>query len=262
MSISQTVKADDFYSISTPVENSIYRTGEYCIIRWDTNKEFFQVDLYLFRNNAQVKTIAKGIVNRRGFQWYITGISKESHYYQIKIVDSDNPSLNDFSDSFTIVFQPSISITNPTPIPTSSWIVLNSYRISWISQGLISHVDIELYKDSKYLENIANHIQNEDSHFWTIPNDIKESNLYRIVIRDSNDTNVYGISNYFTIKNSSNDEKPDDNDDDSDDDNNNIPNNSKTILVYNIIILISIFVSVFILIFIMKKNMDVYNRYL
>ena len=82
---------------------------------------------------------------------------------------------NDFSGFFTIAFQPSISITNPTP--TSSWIVLNSYRIGWISQGLISHVDIELYKDSKYLENIANQIQNEDSHFWTIPNDLEESNL-------------------------------------------------------------------------------------
>ena len=174
--ISPNIRGDNGITVLTPIENSVYQTGDSCIIRWGINQETFQVDIYLYKDSYQTRTIAIGIVNRRSYEWFIPGVVGESENFQIKVVDHDDPLNYDFSDHFTIHYPPSISIHSPRS--DTVWKTGSKYKISWSFQSPISSINIFLFKTSENVLNIAVKASNSGIYYWIIPQSLEESSSY------------------------------------------------------------------------------------
>ena len=105
---------------------------------------------------------------------------------------------------WTYMEDATITVINPTE--ESEWDNSETYTITWNSQGQIEKVRIELYDGILPITNISSYEDNDGAYSWTIPEylDLSGSN-YQIKISDYHDSNVYGVSETFSI----NKEEPD-----------------------------------------------------
>ena len=92
------------------------------------------------------------------------------------------------------------TITVSSPTAESEWDDSETYSITWTSQGQIDKIRIELYDGILPITNISSYEDNDGAYSWTIPEhlDLSGSN-YQIKISDYHDSNVYGMSETFSI---------------------------------------------------------------
>ena len=101
---------------------------------------------------------------------------------------------------WTYIEDATISVSSPES--SSKWMDSESYSIIWTSQGQITYVRIELFKDIQPIINITDYHINNGSYIWNIPSFLNlTGNDYLIKISDYNDPNVFGYSDNFTINN-------------------------------------------------------------
>jgi len=99
---------------------------------------------------------------------------------------------------WTYIEDATISVSNPES--SSKWLDSESYSINWTSQGQISHVRIELFKDIQPIINITGYHINNGSYLWSVPTYLNlTGNDYQVKISDFHDPNVFAYSDYFTI---------------------------------------------------------------
>ncbi len=88
-----------------------------------------------------------------------------------------------------------ITITSPTS--SSNWEVGQTYTIQW-NDNISENVRIRLWKGSDIITTITTNTASDGSYSWSIPSSISNDNYY-IVVGSVNNTNLYGVSDYFTI---------------------------------------------------------------
>ncbi len=100
----------------------------------------------------------------------------------------------------------SITITSPTG--GVSWYKSQIYDITWITQGSNLHtIEIDLYLNGIFLENIHPSTISDGSFSWTVPEYLESSSMYQIKITNVMDETTFGMSDYFTILLESEDKK-------------------------------------------------------
>ncbi len=90
-------------TITTPKSTNTFSSG-YNYITWTTTGDissYIRIDLY--KNGDFLETITSGIFNTDSYSWYIYDDAYvDGSYYQIKILESYDHTIYDFSDYFTI----------------------------------------------------------------------------------------------------------------------------------------------------------------
>jgi hypothetical protein len=187
-------------SINVDDRNPDYQlnTGEIFYIKWSSSGWITHVNIDLYRKNKFLFNIKSGIPNVRRIAWWIDPIGMEnSSFYQFKITDYNNTALFDFCDNFTILNSPGVTVIRPTW--TDVWRMGSSYNITWNSTGIVSRIDIHLFRDGKLKSVIVNDLRNEGFYTWTVPKNIIESDRYEITIHDSR-SSAWDDGHYFEIK--------------------------------------------------------------
>jgi hypothetical protein len=71
-------------------------------------------------------------------------------------------------------------------------------QITWLGSNLSEYVDIELFRDDKKVSTIAR-TQNDGSHAWTIPQDVKAGQGYTVKVSSTSSTQ-FDQGDYFSIR--------------------------------------------------------------
>jgi hypothetical protein len=188
--------------ITSPASGTkVYSSGEEMNIAWahSANSGSY-VSLYAYRDDTLACTIATGVGYYGSYNWTIPWSLPGSSNYRIKIVSSDDTSIHDFSDQFTVVHMPTtLSVTVPSG--SVNWSTGGTYSIDWSYSGNPgSYVNLDLYDSGSLVSTIASSIYvSNDYYSWTLPNRLVSSGSYRIKITSASDTSVFGYSSAFTI---------------------------------------------------------------
>ena len=99
---------------------------------------------------------------------------------------------------WTYIEDANFTVINPDSL--SEWIDSETFSITWLSQGQIEKVRIELFEGSTPIINITSYETNDGIYNWTIPSYLNLSGTnYLIKISDYYDPAVYGFSDPFSI---------------------------------------------------------------
>ena len=89
--------------VSSPAKGDIYEPGESVQIKWITSSTSISyIDIYLYRKSTLKRTIASSIVNQGSYEWHIPYVIDYSIHYTIKVVNSNNPEVFNYSGRFEI----------------------------------------------------------------------------------------------------------------------------------------------------------------
>jgi hypothetical protein len=90
--------------VSSPVRGDIYEPGESVQINWVTAfSSFSNIDIYLYRKSNLQRTIIENTQNNGSYFWRIPDVIDNSVQYIIKVVNSDNQEVFNYSGRFGIV---------------------------------------------------------------------------------------------------------------------------------------------------------------
>jgi hypothetical protein len=184
-------------TVDSPTSFSNWKTGESYNIEWNSTGTISYIEIELYQSSNFIETIASSTYDDGSYTWTLGHDLEESDNYRIKITDTSNSTVYDYSSYFTIEKGRNIEITTPSSLTT--WEAGTSHTIYWNSQGDVSYVNIELYEDNNYEGEISTNEYNDGSYSWNIPKLTTESTNYQIKIIDSSYDDIFDFSSKFTI---------------------------------------------------------------
>ena len=204
-SVSQKVtltKIDKWIYISFPVDKIIYEpylNPSNCCISWESSQTSNTVDLILYKGDTELETITSSTLDDGKFIWEIPLGAYNGADYQMKVVDSSDSTIYDFTPYFSIYNKKSITIVKPT---TGNSIKQgHRMEISWECTSDIEFVNISLYKGNSFRKILISGINASDRTFiWKVPDNLEGTNFY-IKIYDYFNEYMHDNSEYFTIVN-------------------------------------------------------------
>ncbi|MFX1512200.1 MAG: Ser-Thr-rich GPI-anchored membrane family protein [Promethearchaeota archaeon] len=201
---SVTIEYNEPITITSPSTSSKWEKGQNYTITWTPTNVSDQVAIGLLEgeNGTLISNIAYGIENDGEFDWFIKPhLESRSDYYIYIFSLNDYDEVWGFSDYFEISDS---SIPSPIkviyPSNSTTWEAGTIRTIEWTTNESIDYVDIWLYKGADEFRYIDLEVRNIDSYDWGIPSDIEAGTDYRLGIYNSNDTKIWGLTDYFEIK--------------------------------------------------------------
>jgi len=188
--------------ITTPRSESEWEADYSYFITWTKSVRCNTTNVYIeLYKEVDLKYSLGQTENDGIFLWSVPEDPEPGTDWYVKITDVDNSSIFAYSDNFEIFTDKSITVVNP--FSQSSWGVSvwgspSSYNIVWSSKGMISHVNIDIYKGPN-LEYTINETENDGIFNWTLPGYIHPGSDWRIKITSTYFLNVYDWSAYFEI---------------------------------------------------------------
>ena len=90
--------------VSSPVKGDIYEPGESVQINWvNSISSISYISIYLYRKSILKRTIANSLVNQERYTWHIPHEIDYSNHYTVKVVNSNNPEVFNYSGQFGIL---------------------------------------------------------------------------------------------------------------------------------------------------------------
>ena len=167
-------------------------------IIWSTSDAGSYVKIELYESAYLYKTISSSTSNDGSYNWLFPSSYTASSNYRIKITDTSNSSIYDFSDAFFTLSSPTITVTSPNG--GENWYLGSTHNITWSTSCAGSYVKIELYKSDIYYKTISSSTSNDGSYSWSIPSSYTASIYYKIKITDTSNSSTYDYSNsYFKL---------------------------------------------------------------
>nr|MDO8116707.1 Loki-CTERM sorting domain-containing protein [Candidatus Sigynarchaeota archaeon] len=123
--------------------------------------------------------------------WTVPALTTDT--YQIKIVDSSDPSVFKISSSVTINSSKSLSLYSLGTVCVGGVL-----PISWASTGAISRLKIDLYKNGTLVTAISANTPNDRYFPWLVPLSYTVGTNYQVKITDL-DSTANAMSGYFSI---------------------------------------------------------------
>jgi|GEM_PF-2520966 len=158
--------------------------------------------IQLYKNGGYYSQIASSTANDGSYEWTVPASLPEGSDYQIRIIDLAS-SADDYSDGlFTIAAAPACSVTVISPNGGEQCYCGRSYDLTWgtTGNGCSSYVQINLYKQDVYYQNIVYSTPNDGSYNWTIPGTIPPGTDYKIKVIDVWTAAMDTSDATFTIK--------------------------------------------------------------
>jgi hypothetical protein len=187
-------------TVTSPNGGENWELGSTHYITWSSSNAGSYVKIELYKNGSYYTTITSSTYNDGSRSWTIPSTYDESSYYKIKITDTSNSSVYDYSDNYFTLSAQVSSITVTSPNGGENWELGSSHYITWSSSNAGSYVRIELYRVGSYYSTITSSTSNDGSYSWSIPSNYSESSYYKIKITDTSNSSIYDYSNnYFTL---------------------------------------------------------------
>ncbi len=189
-------------SLTYPTNASLWMNGSNYNITWNSSNVTNVKLQYSLDNGINWTDIIASTPAATGSYSWLVPNGLASNQARIKILDVDNPTFVDSSETFTIG---TISISSPSS--ASVWQSGKTYKIDWVASPGISEVNVEYSTDNGSTWNsIENNVNATDSSLlWTVPANMSTSNA-RIRVYDINsnfNTNdkIFALSNAFKLVN-------------------------------------------------------------
>ena len=187
---------DKHITITSPNGGESWQVDNLYPINWEDNiSENVNIDLYrggVLKTNIATQTLSDG-----QFDWYLPVSIPAGSNYQIKITDSENSAITDFSNGNFTVVDKHVTVTSPNG--GESWQVESNHTITW-DDNISETVNIDLYMGGVLQLNIATETLSDGSFDWYIPFNTLADSDYKIKITNSSLTDIYDYSDAnFTI---------------------------------------------------------------
>lgn len=179
--------------ITIPNDTCVWRIKESYDIEWESNGSDY-VDITLQKDGSFYKTIENSTSDDGYYTYDVPDDIESGSTYSVKIALNNNSEIFAVSKNFTINAD-YIEITTPTD--NSEWSCGKSYAINWEGNEK-GNVDIKLYDNGIYHSTIVNSTDNDGEYNYSVPI-IADGDDYSIKISKSDNTQVFGISEEFTI---------------------------------------------------------------
>jgi len=188
-----------YIKINSPTQGDTWYKGETYTITWNYENAGDYVTIGYWIESSYF-SINSNTVNDGSYTWNVPYTLSSSSSYQIMIQSISYSSIYDYSGYFSINER---KITVNSPYAGEIWYKGETYTITWTSVNAGNYVSIELYKDGSYYSTIISNTSNDGSYSWQIPTDPTSSSSCNIKIKSLVYSNLYGISEYFSIDNRS-----------------------------------------------------------
>lgn len=170
-------------------------------IRWSTSPSILSTDrvkIYLYRDNAYLRTITTGTLNDGSFDWLIPDDLDTANTYQICVLSNDKVN-RDLSDGMFEIVENAPVITTLTPNGGEQFNNGQSVNVTWTSDTSVvgPSVKIYLYRGAEYAMTITGGTTNDGQYTWIIPQGLPTRSDYRIVLISRADTNIRDYSDSF-----------------------------------------------------------------
>ncbi|MBY8985077.1 MAG: hypothetical protein KGD65_08430 [Candidatus Lokiarchaeota archaeon] len=188
------IYTDKSVFLTTPSSSSEWAATNTYTITWGTTGTIFKVNLSIYQGTNLIQTF-ENVENDGSFEWTIMEGVQASTDWRIKISVSDYEYVTDWSQDFEIYIIKWLGITYP-----NSSVSLSKgqyYDLTWDHKGVIDRVDIELYKDGRFVSTLASNEFNDGRFLWRVSRDLADSSNYKIKIKDSTNSSVFDYSDYF-----------------------------------------------------------------
>ncbi len=183
--------------LSAPADNATEVSLPVTLVwtNWQNMNEHYKYDLYLDETGAT----SLYALNIDAYQYTTNTLSSNKTYFWKVVLKSLETGERKESPvwSFTTTNAAgAVSVTSPTS--GSAIGIGNSHTITWTG-NLAGNVKIELYKGAILKAVIASSAPNSGSYVWAIPADLPAGADYRIKIRSVNYNNIFAMSGYFQL---------------------------------------------------------------
>ena len=165
-------------SVISPSSGSSLTVGSSMAVTWTSQNVTGNITLELYKDDAFVSTLATNITND-GVQSILVPNVADGNDYRIKASSTNNSSLNDFSDLFTIN-NPGITLLSPTS--GASFTSGDILDVQWNSVGITGSVKIELFKGGQFVSALENVTNNDGNESVTLPTVTTTANDYSIKV--------------------------------------------------------------------------------
>lgn len=188
--------------VTSPQKGDTWRWNHKYFIRWSGFKGS-DVNVELYRGSKVMMKIAdvSGGAYLGFFPWAVPSSLAEGKKYRIKVTNTSDSSVYDYSDHFTISYSGTTKPNVSSPTSGETWERNKEYAIRW--SGFLGHaVKIQLYRGNKLVDTIEKDIWYVESlgrKTWSVPSDLPYATDYRIKVTSNWNKPVYDYSSYFTI---------------------------------------------------------------
>jgi len=94
---------DKKVTVTSPTLRENWFPGTTQLITWDADKKFEKVDIFLYRKDIKIMTIAENVDNSSTYLWNVPDNINFSHHYRIKVESSSIKEVGNFSEYFYII---------------------------------------------------------------------------------------------------------------------------------------------------------------
>jgi hypothetical protein len=180
--------------ILSPTAVKEWIVGRKYFILWKWTGDFANTVIdYSYNGGVDWVNIASPTQNDGEYEWTIP--NTPSTQCLVRIRNFENANVVAISDTFTLKPQ---EIMVSYPSATDSFIVGRKYYVTWDYTGAFTSVNIEYSLDGgNSWISVASSVTNNQRYEWTLPN--TPSNLAMVKVINSANTDVYGLSDTFSI---------------------------------------------------------------
>jgi hypothetical protein len=185
-----------YIKITSPTQGDTWYQGETYTITWNSENIGDYVTIG-YEEEYTYYPINSNTLNDGSYSWTVPSTLSSSSSYRITIQSISYSSISDYSGYFSINER---KITVNSPYAGETWYKGETYTITWNSVNAGYYVSIELYEDGSYYSTVISNISNGESYSWQTPMDLASSSSCNIKIKSLVYSNLYGISEYFSIE--------------------------------------------------------------
>jgi len=182
----------------TPTVLSDWQIPNTQLIRWTWTGEISLVNIEISKG-SELRYEILSINNTGMYQFNLPYFEEPGDDWSVNLLVSNYRSINDLVGDFDAHIKRTVSILNPN---TKRVIFRNEYYdLVWTTNGTISDVKIDLFKENDFVQTITDRTINDGRFLWHIISSVSRSDSYRIKISDVDNPDVYDFSDtYFEIE--------------------------------------------------------------
>ncbi len=182
--------------VVNPSGGEIWAAGTTRTIEWSTQGELANVKIELWDGINLYDTLAESVENTGSYEWHIPIDITGDDSYKIRVVDVDNPEIyGESEEKFSIAEERIILIS---PQGGEIWALGSSQKIEWFTDGIITNVKIELWKNDAIYSQLATNYPNTGSFMWDITESgdtgVTTGDDYKVKVSFSANSDIYGVS--------------------------------------------------------------------
>jgi len=182
----------------SPTDISDWTIPEDQLIMWTWTGEISHVNIEISKG-SELRYELINLNNTGIYHFSLPYFEEPGSDWNVNLLVSNYRSIHDIVENFEAHIKRTVSILDPN---TKKVIYRNDYYdLVWNTNGTISDVKIDLFKEDVFVQTITDRTVNDGRFLWHILSDVSLSDSYRIKISDADNPDVYDFSDtYFKIE--------------------------------------------------------------